>query len=74
MLCLRRGRPGVLRSIYFYPVGPVVSDLSAHAKKALDEFKAFVVSVSARVWLKPNAVVGLARGAPEYLCGAHIAV
>ena len=35
----------MLRSIY--PVGPLLSDLRANAKKAL-EFKAFEVSVSAR--------------------------
>ena len=43
----------MLRSSSCYPVGPVVSDSSTRAKKAL-EFKAFVVSVSARVWLKPE--------------------
>src|SRR5262249_13652847 len=75
VLCSRRGRPGVLRSTCFYPVGPLVSRLSsAHAKKALDEFKAFVVSVSARVWLKPDSVVRVCRSAREYLCAADIAV
>jgi hypothetical protein len=38
----------MLRSASFYPVGPLVSRLSAHAKKALFEFKAFGVSASAR--------------------------
>ena len=62
-------------STFFYPVGPLVSRLaSAHAKKALEQFKAFVASVSARVWLKPDSVVGVACGAREYLCGADIAV
>jgi hypothetical protein len=37
-------------STFFYPVGPLVSRLaSAHAKKALEQFKALVLSVSARV-------------------------
>jgi len=42
-------------STFVYPVGPLVRRLlNAHAKKALDEFKAFGISVSARVWLKPE--------------------
>ena len=60
-------------STFFYPVGPLVSRLaSAHAKKALEQFKALVLSVSARVWLKPDlgCRVGSQRG--EYLCGADI--
>jgi hypothetical protein len=52
LLAFRRGPTRSFSSpAFFYPVGPLVSgvsDSSAHAKKALDGFKAFEVSVSAR--------------------------
>ena len=59
LVALRRGRYQALLSSFFYPVGPLVSDLGANAKKALDEFKAFEVSVSARERFKSMLRSGL---------------
>lgn len=63
-------------STFFYPVGPLVSRLaSAHAKKALEQFKALVLSVSARVWLKPDlGCRGLARSAANIYAAPTFAV
>jgi hypothetical protein len=65
LLAFRRGLPGILRPTSFYPVGPLVSRLSAHAKKALFGFKAFGASVGVKERITSMRISGYSCGASE---------